>query len=126
MLVPFHLSFAVPDLDKVKTFYICKLGCRISEDHGQWVTIIFFGHQLTIHQESAANPARIIDHFGPVLSKKKWLEILDNSIANDINFEMKPLIKDSGQETESGKYIIKDPVGNLLEIKYYSNNDIWI
>ena len=119
MIKPFHLSFSVANLEEVKTFYTKSVGCMISEDHGTWVNIIFFGHQLTIHQSTGKRSIKNIDHFGPILEKKEWLEILKRCQLKAIGFEMAPLIKSVGKKDESGKYIIKDPAGNLLEFKYY-------
>ena len=34
---------------------------------------------------------------------------------------MKPTIRNKGSDKEAGKYLVKDPAGNLLEFKYYSN-----
>ncbi len=50
MIKPFHLSFAVPDLKQAVDFYVNVLGSEMGRDMGAWVDIIFFGHQLTLHQ----------------------------------------------------------------------------
>ena len=97
------------------------LGCAIGRDEGEWIDIIFFGHQLTIHQERKGLAARPIDHFGPVLDKKEWLDIAGFLAANKVAFVVQPTIKAEGTSAESGKYIVKDPAGNSLEFKYYRN-----
>ncbi|WP_250462649.1 VOC family protein [Microbulbifer litoralis] len=119
---PFHLSFVVSDLEASKKFYTEVLGCPIGRDQGSWIDILFFGHQITIHKESEILEARSIDHFGPILSKNEWKEISDKCEDNEINFVLPPTVKNSGTENESGKYLIKDPGGNLLEFKYYGTS----
>lgn len=116
---PFHLSFVVPDLNKAKDFYLNILGCELGRDTGEWIDIIFFEHQLTLHQERDGKPAVAIDHFGALLEKNQWLRIIETLSVNEIDFQLTPTIREEGRDTESGKYVIKDPAGNLLELKYY-------
>lgn len=121
MIKPFHLSFVVPDLLKAKEFYIDILGCELGRDTGEWIDIIFFGHQVTMHQERSNMPAKSIDHFGPVLEKKEWQSVSNSLSSSTIQFELPPTVKFEGTEKEAGKYIVKDPAGNLLEFKYYQS-----
>jgi uncharacterized protein len=121
MLHPFHLSFAVPDKARARSFYIEFLGCSLGRDNETWFDILFFGHQLTIHQASPSNPAFQINHFGPILSNTDWLKLVKKCEANNIEFLLSPSVKNKGKEDESGKFVIKDPSGNILEFKYYSN-----
>ena len=65
--------------------------------------------------------AKAIDHFGPVLSKEDWLKISDIFSSCNYAFEMEPIIRDEGFETEAGKFLVKDPAGNLLEFKFYAS-----
>ena len=118
---PFHLSFAVSNLDAVKLFYVNVLGCKIGRDMASWVDILFFGHQLTIHQESEHKPAVAIDHFGLVLDKSTWLDVAEVCKTHSIEFAMAPRMIGEGTESESGKYVVIDPAGNRLEFKYYND-----
>ncbi|WP_026305057.1 VOC family protein [Microbulbifer variabilis] len=118
---PFHLSFVVPDLEKAREFYVNLLGCAVGRDTGEWIDIIFYGHQITIHQEKDGMVAKPIDHFGPLLEKKQWSEILALLKDNSIPFVLEPLVRGEDSENEAGKFVVKDPAGNLLEFKYYNN-----
>ncbi|UTW46583.1 dioxygenase [bacterium SCSIO 12696] len=118
---PFHLSFIVPSLDEARKFYVNLLGCEIGRDTGQWIDIIFFGHQLTMHQERDGFSAKPIDHFGPILEKSEWEKIAALFKESSVPFEMEPFVKAQDTENEAGKFIVKDPAGNLLEFKYYNS-----
>ncbi|WP_179957649.1 VOC family protein [Exilibacterium tricleocarpae] len=119
MIKPFHLSFVVPDLEQSREFYVNLLGCKVGRDAGTWIDIVFFGHQLTLHQERPGMAARPIDHFGPILEKTHWQSIAQKLTAGGVGFQLPPTVKGDGTDLESGKYIVKDPAGNLLEFKYY-------
>lgn len=121
MLKPFHLSFVVPDKEEAKYFYIDVLGCTIGRDNQTWFDILFYGHQITIHQASENMQAFQIDHFGPILSKEEWLSTLKICESNNVQFVANSFVKNEGAEDESGKFLIKDPGGNTLEFKYYLN-----
>ena len=121
MIKSFHLSFVVPDKDSAKDFYLNVLNCSLGRDNETWFDILFFGHQLTIHQASESMPAYKIDHFGPILNKSEWLSIVENCEINGIDFVMSPTVKNKGEKIESGKFLVNDPAGNLLEFKYYLN-----
>ena len=123
MIKPFHLSFSVPNLEQCKKFYINILECNIGRDTGSWIDVIFFGHQLTLHQEQDGKPSIPLDHFGAILTNKEWLKVSNNITSQDLPFVLKPIIKEEGTDTESGKFIIKDPANNILEFKYYKSFD---
>jgi extradiol dioxygenase family protein len=112
---PFHLSFVVPELRSTENFYVNFLGCKKGRDTGQWIDIIFFGHQLTLHQETESMKAHAIDHFGIILERDEWLSISQKIRVDNIPFVLSP----TEDNSESGKFIIKDPAGNLIEFKFY-------
>ncbi len=118
---PFHLSFVVPDKQSSKHFYLDVLGCTLGRDNESWYDILFFGHQLTIHQANEKLPAYKIDHFGAILSKEQWQLLVTKCKSHSVEFLMKPLVISEGMADESGKFLINDPSGNTLEFKYYLN-----
>ena len=118
---PFHLSFVVSDLEAAKSFYIEVLGCSLGRNSGTWVDILFFGHQLAIHQERENLSAVAIDHFGSVLTKPEWLALSERIGSRSIGFRLEPRIENEGTPNESGKFVIQDPASNILEFKYYAN-----
>ncbi|MBX2869328.1 MAG: hypothetical protein KTR18_11670 [Acidiferrobacterales bacterium] len=120
---PFHLSLSVSDLDKTKKFYLDILKCNPGRDHGSWIDIVFFGHQITFHQSNQHRPAQSIDHFGPILDKAIWLKTSEALSRSQIQFAMPPKVTNAGLPDESGKFLVRDPAGNLLEFKYYLDFD---
>jgi len=121
MLRPFHLSIVVSDLNEAKDFYLNMLECKLGKDAGSWVNVMFFGHQLTIHQENKEMKAQAIDHFGPILEKESWQSFANKIHLSKYSFVSLPNILNEGENNESGKFLLNDPAGNLLEFKYYKN-----
>ena len=105
----------------MRHFYTTEIGCDIGRDRGSCIDIIFFGHQVTMHQENERMRSNVIDHFGPVLGKEEWLEICKRCKTAGTEFLLPPTISAKGSEIESWKFVVKDPAGNTLEIKYYLN-----
>lgn len=120
----FHLSFVVPNLRLAQTFYVDVLACKKGRDTGDWIDIIFFGHQLTLHQESESMPAQAIDHFGVILEKAEWLSVLDKAKSAQTPFALEPKSAINEDKSESGKFIIKDPANNLIEFKFYQKSPV--
>jgi extradiol dioxygenase family protein len=121
---PFHLSFVVPKLRLTEEFYVNFLGCKKGRDTGNWIDIIFFGHQLTLHQETEKMKAQSIDHFGVILEKAEWLSIAQKVEVQSIPFVLSPNEKINDDNSESGKFIIKDPANNLIEFKFYKKSPL--
>ncbi|WP_143764282.1 dioxygenase [Cognaticolwellia mytili] len=119
---PFHLSFVVPNLRLAEEFYVNFLGCKKGRDTGKWIDIIFFGHQLTLHQETEKMKAQSIDHFGVILEKTEWLSIVKKIENKSIAFVLPPNEKINNDNSESGKFIINDPASNRLEFKFYQKS----
>ena len=121
MLRPFHLSFVVPDKQESKRFYLDVLGCSLGRDTESWYDILFFGHQLTIHQANDTMAAFTIDHFGAILSRDEWRSAVRRCEEHAVRFVLEPMVRNEGADDEYGKFVINDPSGNVLEMKYYAN-----
>ena len=46
---PFHLAFAVRDLNTTHDFYVNRLGCKVGRTDEKWIDFDFFGHQISAH-----------------------------------------------------------------------------
>lgn len=119
MSAVFHLSFVVPDKEVVKRFYQDVVGCDLGRDTANWFDLLFFGHQLTVHQQRNDMPAVALDHFGAVIEKEQWFSLLGRLKQANVTFTTEAKFSNEGTSTESGKFVILDPANNKLEFKYY-------
>ena len=116
-MFPFHLSIAVADKEATKRFYVDVLECPVGRDGPDWCDILFFGHQLTLHQARPGLPARGIDHFGAILDKATWHRVMSACEKAGLVFVMRPVLRSEGRRGKWGKFLIEDPAGNKLEFK---------
>ena len=120
----FHLSFPVRDLQEARNFYIGALGCAAGRVRDTWMDIYFFGHQITLHEA----PDQVLSieqagvrHFGIILEWQAWMAF--GALLADSGLEplSPPQVKYEGEPEEQGKILLRDPSGNLIEIKAYRN-----
>lgn len=124
----FHLSFWTDDLAKAKHFY-SGIGCTVGRERETWFDLDFFGHQVTIHQarqpqapvDGVGPSQRMLDHFGVILDKQRWLALLQRVEVLKVEFRVRPKQSKVGQADENGKFVVKGPDGVGLEFKYYAN-----
>lgn len=124
----FHLSFWTDDLAKTKQFY-SVLGCTVGRERETWFDLGFFGHQVTIHQarqpqapiEGVGPSKRALDHFGVILDKERWQALLQKLEALGAEFRVRPKQNNVGEPGEKGKFVVTDPDGVGLELKYYAD-----
>ena len=130
---PFHLAIPVKDLSVCRTFYREVLECSEGRSSEKWVDFNFFGHQLVIHEKSAAavmtdpisNPVDGHDvpvpHFGVVLEWEKWVELSEKLKAKRIDFIIEPYIRFKGEVGEQATMFFLDPENNALEFKAFKD-----
>ena len=120
----FHLSLPVRSLADAKTFYCTLLGASVGRDMGQWMDIVLFGHQLTLHERPSEvlSPAdRGVRHFGAILPWQDWQALGASLTRQGCTFVLAPTVSMPGTEHEQGKMVLCDPSDNLVEIKAYRN-----
>jgi extradiol dioxygenase family protein len=113
----FHLSFPVRDLEESLAFYIGRLGGVPGRRTDLWADVGLFGAQLTLQHKPAdvAGPMPRSRHFGATLGWRAW-EALSESLDG---FVEPPHVDHEGTEREQAKAMLRDPSGNLIEIKAY-------
>lgn len=134
MTHPFHLAFRVRDLDQTKRFYVETLGCRLGRAGNDWVDIDFFGSQIVAHvladgasvmPEAAVNyiddNAIPLPHFGAVLPMEEWQAMAARLRASRIEFLIAPHVRYEGKLNEQASMIFRDPSGNAIELKSFSD-----
>lgn len=113
----FHLSFPVRDLDEAIAFYRDAFGAVPGRREAAWADIALFGAQLTLQHapSDVLEPIPRTRHFGATLDWSDWQEIT----ARFVDFVEPPTISHSGTGREQAKAMVRDPSGNLIEIKAY-------
>ena len=120
----FHLSFPVLDLAAAKAFYCGALGATTGRDNGEWVDILLFGHQLTLHNrpdEVLPYDQQGVRHFGVILPWQDWMSLGAKLEKQGCAFLRPPTVTDLGTAHEQGKMLLRDPSSNVIEIKAYRN-----
>lgn len=120
-MFPFHLSLFVEDLDRTKDFYIKCLGGKLGREPEGWLDIILFEHQFTFHQAKPGQKVIPVDHFGIVLDRETWSDLLNQVHSYSVGFVSQPTLYNEDTEDEFGKFLILDPDCNILEFKYYQS-----
>ncbi|MEM0519210.1 VOC family protein [Aequorivita flava] len=131
-LRPFHLAIPVDNLERCRDFYKNTLELTEGRSSDHWVDFNFFGHQLVIHlkdtvvqENKSANPVDgkqvPVPHFGVVLDMETFKVFSEKLIQKNITFIIEPYIRFKGQVGEQATMFFKDPAGNALEFKAFSN-----
>lgn len=129
MLMPFHLSMPVNDLDDTILFYTDILGCKIGRYTKEWCDISFFGHQLSLHlkpQETSKETHSVVEdvsvptrHFGIVLEWDIWHDLQEKLEKSKVKFINKPFIRFKGKPGEQATMYFYDPSFNAIEFKSF-------
>ena len=137
MVNTFHLAIPVgEDLDKAIEFYCNVLGCKKGnfEDSplDSWCDIDFWGNELTLHASSCTQNSESHDvdmgmvlvlHFGVHLDAEEFQSLKGKLLQENVEFVDKPYIRFKGDVLEQETMFIKDPSGNILELKTMVNPD---
>lgn len=120
----FHLSFPVSELKSAKRFYVEVLGATVGRENEEWLDILLWGHQITLHHR----PEEVLPlaeqgkrHFGVVLPWPEWERAVERIEKLGVGFLDSPTIKLAGTDDEHGKFYLGDPSGNVIEVKTYRN-----
>ena len=125
-----HLSLPVNDLRAAQDFYENTLGCRIGRTREDWFDAWFFGLQLTLQ----LRPLEVMDrsqqgvrHFGVVLPSLSEFKDLVMRI-NTTGYQWISEPEQHSDAELSGKIggKLADPSGNVIEIKYYGNENDYL
>ena len=129
---PFHLAVPAGDLGVATKFYVDVLGCKLgNREEGKWVDVDFWGNELTLHRTEMKLPNERHDvdmgnvsvpHFGVHLDKNVFNKIKENIKLNNIKYLDEPYTRFKGKKEEQETFFIKDPHGNILELKTLQNS----
>jgi extradiol dioxygenase family protein len=116
----FHLSFPVRDLAEAIAFYRDVLGAEIGRCEPTYADALLFSAQVTLQNdpENVLNPMPRTRHFGATIAWSQW-EALAQRLGKAANLVEPPRVSYAGTPTEQAKLMLKDPSGNLIEVKAY-------
>ena len=127
----FHLAVPCGDLETAKKFYSEALGCRLDNSAQEWADVDFWGNELTLHasEHKLDNERHDVDmgnvavpHFGVHLDKSVFNKIKENLKTNNIKYLDEPYTRFKDKKEEQETFFIKDPHGNILELKTLKNS----
>ncbi len=133
----FHLSLSSLNIENTRNFYESNFDCkarRITKS-GKGIHLDFFGHQLTFVEVSPERHNQISEknehgsplvHFGTALPYYLWFNIKERLERNNVNFCIKPHLKFPGEQHEHHVMFVKDPSGNAIEIKSFTQTHDWL
>ena len=131
MSSPFHLAIPAGDLSVATKFYTDVLGCKLGNGEvGKWVDVDFWGNELTLHKTNMKLPNErhdvdmgnvAVHHFGVHLDPEVFDKIKENLKANNIKYLDEPYTRFKNKKEQQETFFIKDPHGNILELKTLKN-----
>ena len=122
----FHLAFPVADLAASKDFYRRVLGAGIGRENAEWLDVLLWGHQITLHRrpdEVLSKERRGKRHFGVVLPWSEWQALAERLRREGVAFLEAPAVLLAGTPEEQAKLYLEDPSHNVIEIKAYRDLD---
>jgi extradiol dioxygenase family protein len=122
----FHLAFPVTDLAAARHFYCGVLGAEVGRENSEWLDILLWGHQITLHRrpdEVLSKERRGKRHFGVVLPWSEWQALADRLQRDGVSFLEAPAVLLAGTPEEQAKLYLEDPSHNVIEIKAYRDLD---
>ena len=137
MAKTFHLAIPAGDLHNAIYFYCNILGCTKGNSEikppDSWCDINFWGNELTLHSSSWHKQtgerhnvdmgAVLVPHFGVHLEANEFKDLKEKLLQENVEFVDKPYIRFEGDVLEQETMFIKDPNGNILELKTMVNPD---
>ena len=128
---PFHLAIPAGDLIIATKFYTDILGCKLGNgEGGKWIDVDFWGNELTLHKTDMKLPNErhhvdmgnvAVPHFGVHLDPTVFDKIKENLKTNNIKYLDEPYTRFKDKKEQQETFFIKDPHGNILELKTLKN-----
>ena len=128
----FHLAIPAGDLSTATQFYVDVLGCKLgNREEDKWVDVDFWGNELTLHKTEMKLPNERHDvdmgkvpvpHFGVHLDPSVFNKIKENLKKNNIQYLDETYTRFKGKKEQQETFFIKDPHGNILELKTLNNS----
>ena len=128
-----HFAIEVGDLEEAIKFYCDVLGCTAGPGEKGWRDIDFWGNELTLHAGGEAGKHKMhkvdmgevpVPHFGVHLPKDVYDGIKQRIESQDTGYLVEPYLRFKGTDYEQETFFVQDTNGNVLELKWLSNEDL--
>jgi uncharacterized protein len=124
----FHLAIPCRDLDEAQKFYVETIGARLARRYHDRITLEFFGDQSVCHlapDKIDPDPQLYPRHFGLTFRERAAYDRFLNRIrSRGVSFFKDPFIRFEGKREEHATFFLKDPSNNLLEFKWYKDEQM--
>lgn len=124
----FHLAIPINNVAVAKQFYADGLNCAVGRENKSAVIFNFFGTQLVGHitQDELVKQTGIYPHhLGLILpTKSDWESLCDRAQQQNLTFYEQPKLRFPNQVLKHYTFFLEDPFYNLLEFKYYGNQNM--
>ncbi|MCI0453743.1 MAG: VOC family protein [Candidatus Dadabacteria bacterium] len=124
----FHLAIPCRDLEEARRFYVDKLGCRLARLYSDRITLDFYGDQVVCHlspDKTDSNPEIYPRHFGITFRFKRDFDaMLERVRESGIGFYKDVFVRFPGKREEHWTFFISDPSNNLIEFKWYLDEEM--
>ena len=123
----FHLAIPSHDLALSKEFYTKAFGASVGREYGHYVIFNFFNHQLVTHLdiEGVSKEVKMYPrHCGIIFEKREEFD----KVYNLCKIADVPFFEDLFERYENKpgwhfSFFVSDPSNNLVELKYYVNQE---
>lgn len=135
-----HISFPIKEVAAVKNFYTKIFQCPTQDIDEHSFAVDFYGNNLvfTVTKEFTPMKPPVVEleikeypnfpaiplfHFGAILNLEEFKEFEDNLLAHssEVNFIVKPMVTNAGQDNEHHMTFFYDPSGYPIEMKGLKN-----
>lgn len=129
MLSVFHLAIPTRSLESAEEFYINGLGCRLARKYSDRITMDFFGAQVVCHLspdlDYSEEPKMYPRHFGMTFSDiDTFKNVYELAKKKGLAFFQDKFTRFSGRQEEHQTFFLRDNSNNLLEFKYYNDEQM--
>ena len=122
-----HLSLPVADLAAARAFYEDVLGCETGRVGDDWLDVWFFGLHLTLHEQpdQVLSPTQVgVRHFGVTVTGDELRGLLESATDAQVDWVHALKVDFAGTPREQSKAKLRDPSGNVIELKSYADPNI--
>ncbi|MBX3486360.1 MAG: VOC family protein [Candidatus Paracaedibacteraceae bacterium] len=123
----FHLAIPSHDLTASKEFYTKAFGATVGREYPHYVIFNFFGHQVVTHHDPKGISETVKmypRHYGIIFTNRDDFD----TIYQLCKEAEAPFFEELFERYQNKKgwhfsFFVSDPSNNLIELKYYVNQD---